>query len=350
MRIAFFAFVFSTLTILQACASGAADDGRLVNEQEIAIGQINAIAVHYGSDSVAFLRHDSPSIIVREYIDRNDSALFADIRLAGNTLVVTGGRRPVTLMPFSIGPVRGHVEIFVPQAIMAIEITTSSGSIAIPDAHNVASFTVSNSSGRIRANSITADSVVMGNSSGGISINNIVADSVRIGSSSGAIEARSIEAGAADIKNSSGRITIDSLVAESAVVRTSSGRIGIDSIASGGAEINSSSGSIALGRIEGSARIGSSSGGVRGALGMGAGNVFISTTSGSVTLDLPRSLSFDFLSRSSSGSLRTSFDDRLFSSVSDRRLVQGSIGDDNEAQRTIEITTSSGSRRVNWVN
>jgi DUF4097 and DUF4098 domain-containing protein YvlB len=96
------------------------------------------------------------------------------------------------------------------------------------------------------------------------------------------------------------------------------------------------------------------SGGIRCTAAENAGDISITSSSGSVVLNLPRNFPFNFSSKTSSGSLRTPFPDRLFSPVSDRKLIQGVIDNDNTSRNQIEnninIMTGSGSIRINWID
>jgi DUF4097 and DUF4098 domain-containing protein YvlB len=92
-----------------------------------------------------------------------------------------------------------------------------------------------------------------------------------------------------------------------------------------------------------------SSGAIRCTVAENVGNISISTTSGDVRLGLPNDLKFKFSSRTSSGSLSTPFQNKLYSPINDKKLVEGIIGGDNipENSPQINIRTNSGSININ---
>jgi len=325
MRTAIFVLAFSVLSLELAHAGGRPE---LVNAQEVALDQIYAITIRYRSDDIILLRHDSDTLVIREYMSTNNSDLFAVITRSGNELVVTGGHRPVTF-----GAFRTRIEISIPASNRSIAISSSSGDIVASGEHSASAFHIESSSGRVVANSVTADSV-------------------SIGSASGRITANSLTASRVNIESSSGRIAVGSITAERTTIESSSGGIALG-IINGDVSVRSASGNIELDMAGGAVDISSSSGRVRGTLAGTAGDVSIVTTSGGVTLNLPQSLPFNFSSRSSSGSLHTPFDERLFRPLTDRHSAQGVIrngASEDDIQRSIDIRTGSGSIRVNWVN
>jgi len=326
MRATVFVLVFFVLGLELANAGGRPE---LVNTQEIALDQIYVITIRYRSDDIILLRHDSDTLVIREYMSTNNSDLFAVITRSGNELLVTGGHRPVTFGAFGT-----RIEISIPASDRGIAISSSSGDVVASCEHVASSFQIETSSGRIVANSVTAGSVGMSSSSGRITANSVAADVV-------------------NIESSSGRIAVGSITANRANVKSSSGGIALGTV-NGDVSIRSTSGNIELDMANGAVGIRTTSGRVRSTLAMNAGDVSVETTSGGVTLNLPHGLAFNFSSRTSSGNLNTAFDDRLFRPLTDRNSVQGVIGGggvlEGDIHRNIDIRTGSGSIRVNWVN
>ena len=326
MRTTVLALALLALGMEAAHAGGRSE---LVNTREVALAQVHVITIRYQSDDIILLRHDSDTIVIREYMSITNSDLFAEVTRLGNELVVTGGHRPVTF-----GAFRTRIEISIPASNRSVAVISSSGDIVASGEHVAASFHAETSSGRIVANSIRADDVSLSSSSGRITADSLVADRVRVESSSGRIAVGSIVAARTNVESSSGGITLGTI--------------------DGDVSIRSTSGNIELDMARGAVDIRSSSGRVRGALAWNAGDVSIETSSGGVTLDLPRGLAFNFSSRTSSGNLNTPFDHRLFRPLTDRNSAQGVIDGDGvsagDIERNIDIRTGSGSIRVNWVN
>jgi len=304
-----FVFILMALVLVSAFGRGIFQM-ELVNEQEIALSQIDSIEIRYRFENITFYTHNSDTLIIKEYMTENKSGYFAKINNSGNNLVVEAGNRPI----ISFGTFRAKVEVYIPMSNKNITLKTSSGKIEGTGVY-------------------TASSINIESSSGSISVNSIIADTIKLKASSGSIKCNNVN----------GNTTIN----------TSSGSINV-SVINGDVSAEASSGSIKLGTVNGTVNTRTSSGKIQFAVTQNAGDITIRTTSGSVTLDIPRNLAFNFSSRSSSGRLNTPFSDKLFISLSDRNTIQGNIGFDNtsgnQVYRNININTSSGSIRVNWIN
>jgi DUF4097 and DUF4098 domain-containing protein YvlB len=173
----------------------------------------------------------------------------------------------------------------------------------------------------------------------------IVGD-VSVESSSGRIELNQI-IGALIAKASSGTIrckTVDGNVN----IHANSGDVFIDSV-DGDVSTETSSGHIELKMVNGSITAETSSGNIYCSITENAGNIALTTLSGSINLNLPRNYTSKFSSKTSSGTLSTPFPEKLFSPVSDKKLIQGIIEGDNPSNN-IDIKTNSGSIKVNWIH
>jgi len=312
MKAMLFIITFSMLSLNLAHGRGAANEEaeeELVNKREIPIGQINTIVIRYRSEAVTLLRHNSDTIVIREYMSRNDSDFFAKLTHSGNELIITGRRPMQWLSPF-----RSRVEISIPASDKNVTIRTSSGRIKVLGEHTVSLLEIESSSGRISVNSVTADRVKIETSSGTIAVGSINGD--------------------VSVRSSSGRIELNQVFG-SLTANTTSGRIELD-------------------KVSGTVDISSSSGAIRCTVTENAGDISITTSSGGVVLNLPNNFAFNFLSRTSSGRLHTPFTDQLAIPLADRNTVQGVIVGDNiyagQIHRNINIRTSSGSVRVNWAD
>jgi hypothetical protein len=134
-------------------------------------------------------------------------------------------------------------------------------------------------------------------------------------------------------------------------IKTSSGNIETSGIICSDITIKSSSGSISANFINAEKiNLETSSGRINCTVNENAADITINSSSGSVRLYLPQSLSFGFSSRTTSGRLTTPFTDRLSSPVNDRNLVQGIIGNNNDSGNIskVDIRTNSGSISVEW--
>jgi lia operon protein LiaG len=306
MKINILVAFYMVLPVVSAFCGGSLE---LVNTQEIGLDQVYGIEVLYQSEKVALFKGTENTLIVKEYMNKNNSNYYAKITNAGNKLTIESGRRPWGL--FYTAPAR--VEIYLPVSYTnALSIKTASGKIEFPDEYACSQINIESSSGSISVNTITVETANFMNSSGSI-----------------------------HGKKVNGNINIS----------TSSGNIDFDHIA-GNVSAESSSGSIKLNLVNGGVNAKNSSGSIRCAVNENVGNISLVTTSGSVGLNLPKELNFSFFSKTSSGSLSTPFSDKLFSPITDKKLVEGVVGEDTISENSpqINIRTSSGPINVGWIN
>jgi hypothetical protein len=132
-------------------------------------------------------------------------------------------------------------------------------------------------------------------------------------------------------------------------VKASSGNVILDKI-NGTVSAETSSGRIELNRVTGSISAKAASGAIKCAVAENAGNVSLATSSGKVTLGVPRNLVFKFSSKTSSGRLSTPFSEKLSSPLSDRNSAEGIIGNETISNDipNIDIRTKSGTIKIDW--
>ena len=307
MKILILSIVFLSINLMPLYSRGISEM-KLVNEQVISLENINSITIRYTSAKITvFQNRSTDSFHLKEYMNEENSSLFAKITNSDGNIVIEEGRHFQVFRRLN-----RQIEVHIPVSNINFNIRTSSGQIEILD-------------------EIMASSVNIISSSGSISFaKNIKADRVNFGTSSGRINGGWVDG--------------------NTVVHTNSG--GIDfGIINGDVSARSSSGRIEIGPVSGMVDINTSSGSIDCTITQNAGNISITSTSGRVTLNIPKNTRYNFSSRTSSGSLRTPFNDILFSPVSDRRSVQGIIeGNENQENRSIIINTTSGSININWAD
>jgi DUF4097 and DUF4098 domain-containing protein YvlB len=335
---------FMVLSIVSAFCGGILEM-ELVNTQEIGLDHVNAIEVLYRSEKITLFQGTANMLIVKEYMSKNNSSYYARITNTGNKLIIERGRRPFELF----NTFRAHVEVYLPVSYTnALSVKTSSGKIEFLDEYVCSQIDIESSSGSISINTVTAKTASFKNSSGSIHCENVNGNT-NIYTASGKITFGSIN-GNVSVESSSGSIH-GKKVNGDATISTSSGGMDFEHIF-GNVFAKSASGAIKLNLADGGVNAKNSSGGIRCTVNGNVGNISLVTTSGSIGLDLPENLNFSFSSRTSSGSLSTPFHDKLFSPVTDKKLVEGVIGGDVIAEKSpqINIRTSSGSINVNWIN
>jgi DUF4097 and DUF4098 domain-containing protein YvlB len=245
----------------------------LVNTQEFDADGVDSITVSYISDDVTLLESDSDKIVLKEYMSENKESFYAKTAQKGNELKIESGDRP------KISVWNSYVELYLPVSyIEKLELGTVSGSIETQLALTCKDFTVSNTSGLITLDDLTADSIELDTVSGSIECSQLYGDT--------------------SIASTSGSIAIDDLFSEAEIANVS-----------GSIEINCAQD---LEKLE------------------------VESVSGSIDLTVPKELSFEFSAESDSGTISTPFSDS-----SDKSSVSVDVGSDPTAEIELSTLSGS---------
>ena len=297
-------YLVFALIVLNAASAycGGSGEMKLVNEKEIGVDSVNNIEILYRAEKISLLKSNTNSLIIKEYMNKDNIDYYANIINSGDTLTIKRGTRP------HFGVFNARVEVYVPaHFIRDITVRTSSGEITASDA-------------------FTFSRVILHTSSGGISVNTLTAET-------------------ADIQTASGSIRFDSIEGD-VVAKTSSGSINGETV-NGNVLAKSTSGNIKINRLTKGIEMETTSGSIYCSAVEIVENISLQSTSGRIELRIPQHSIFNFSTRTSSGNLSTPFPEKLFMPVSERGLVQGIIGE-GTPNNNINIRTTSGSMIVKW--
>jgi DUF4097 and DUF4098 domain-containing protein YvlB len=290
--------------VLSAFSNGNLE---LVNTQEIDLDNIIDVKVLYSSEKVSVFMGTSNKLIIKEYMNENNSKYYARITKSANNITIENGRWPFRLF-FNVFIRR--LEIYLPVSYSnTLNIKTSSGRIESSD-------------------ELSCSKINIESSSGSISINTITADTIKIKTTSGRVLGERIQ-GNVNINTNSGSIVFGRIV--------------------GNVSAETSNGKIEFNVVTGSVNAKTTSGSIQCTINEPGGNISLTTSSGGVRVSLPRNFNFNFYSHTSSGRLTTPFSDNLFSPVNNRNSTQGVIGNTSENIPTINIRTRSGSINIDWI-
>ncbi|MDR3050203.1 MAG: DUF4097 domain-containing protein [Oscillospiraceae bacterium] len=233
----------------------------------------------------------------------------------GDTLVVREHPRLRIGLFFNVFE---QVTVLLPRAFTgALDVRMTSGALDMPDDLDVARFALHMSSGSAALASLRCAEYT-------------------ISSSSGSIRAGAIT-GSGTLQQTSGSTHIAALDGESHSVRTTSGSMRIDALR-GRADVQTTSGLTQVDRFEGAGSFSSTSGAQRVEVTRLTGDISFRASSGSVRVTLPRDAAFRFAGRSGSGSIHTDFP-----AVRDGKALSAAVGDHPVV--AIDCQTSSGSVR-----
>ncbi len=304
MKKLFLTAVFALIGLSAYC--GAAFEMDLVNEQNIALDGIHNISISYNNENVTILKGNTSSLVLKEYMSEDKVDYYADVRSTDGNVRIESGRRPHKIISF--GDFRAKAELYVPESYTG-------------------SLSVRTSNGRVVIDSVNGD--------------------INAETSNAKIEIKNID-GIIDARTINGSIVIDSINGNVGV-KASHGSVELKNI-DGAADARTDNGSIVIDSVNGNIRAETSNAKITCSTAEVLGDITLITNNGSIDLDIPRDLFFQFSARTINGRVRTSFDNNLSRPVNDDHLYRGIIGPENNPNMKIDLETSNGSISVDWIN
>lgn len=251
--------------------------------------QVEELELVYSSQNIYFYLSDDEDIQIKEYLRSGREEAKATVSLKDGKAVVKGGTgRKIFRININMGGWE-RIEVYLPDKIFQrVSASVSSGNL-------------------------TAQKAFM-------------------------LQCRNLS-----LKASSGNIRWDGSVrAEEAKVQVSSGNITLQDI-EGVVNVEASSGNITLDSMRGSGTIEAKSGNIRVNAKDITGDLSMEASSGNVTLELPEGLQFHFAASTSSGDIKTDFDDSISYNEKGNE-AQGKVGANPAIQ--IEMSAKSGNVRA----
>lgn len=291
---------------------------QLVNTQNASLDNIESLDIKFYSDDITFYTSDTEELILKEYKNYTpEKDELAKISVNNSRLSIKGAETNITHV-FGAVNHYSRAEIYLPKDYTReLSVSTTSGNIDSELVFKLKQLELYCSSGDIRINEVYADEIAISTTSGNITVQ-IAEGNRQISSTSGDIDVYG-GTGDSSLDTTSGNVTL----------KKSSGKL----------SVNTSSGDIRLNALDGGGEISTTSGNVQFKLEKITNDITLNASSGEITLRLPDTASFNFAADSSSGDIRTFFDENL-SFSNNRRQATGTIG--GTPNITIQTKTTSG--------
>jgi hypothetical protein len=312
----------------------------LANTETVEMGNIENLSISYGGDTVILRESETPDLVIKEYLSRNNRRYYARITRSGDTVQIKRGRRPW----FSWGFWEARIEIYLPRSFRGnLRLANSSGSLSgDADLRGYKSVDISVSSGDALLKNISGESVSVHVASGKLDISAIEGSSF-VSVSSGRLQIGNITGQENHIKVSSGRLRIGAVEGRS-IIDISSGNMTVDRI-HGKTDVDISSGGLELGNFSGEGTFEASSGDLKLELKDLEEDLRFRVSSGNITVTIPSTISFNLDAVTKSGTVRVNENGNEVLKVSGNSTVLRPLGPSPE--RTIFARTSSGHLTIN---
>lgn len=355
----------------------------LVMEKEVEAEGIRSLQIDYGmnSNDIRIRQWDGDNILIREYMNfEPDDRDLSAVEQGDGQLWIKGKRRNSFFFfsLFTMSSKDAYTEVYLPagfaERLHELEAKTVSGEISseISFAGQERVY-LSTTSGDIFFPGVSAEKIRVSTTSGNVHLTSVSGD-LTVSTVSGDILADQVSS--SSLSTTSGNIRIGEVTGD-INAETTSGDIRIEKL-TGDIDADTTSGEIRLGKTDGDVSVNTTSGDIRVEdltgifrLGSTSGEIFIegksvngtartvsgdirvftdglsgdlkmSTTSGSVSLELPETSSFALDFDSTSGECNTFFDDRLSFSKKGNK-AKGEYGG---GEHSVTISTTSGDLRI----
>jgi hypothetical protein len=107
-----FAIIFTVVFTAFAFCKGAVELN-LVNTKEIILGQITTIDISYHDGNVSLFMGDSDVLVIKEFMNKNNSNYYARITDSINEIKIESGNRPIGIN-FSV--FKAGLEVYLPKS------------------------------------------------------------------------------------------------------------------------------------------------------------------------------------------------------------------------------------------
>lgn len=321
----------------------------LQEDTEITADTITGININFSKTScdVIFLPSQDGVVRIKEYYNKEvKENKRAKIGMDGGTLVVS--QRLKIGAQLSWQQPGGYIEVYLPAQVYAslkqFKASSTSGSISVPKWDSVTEtvmekMQLTTVSGDIDVQWIHAENAQLTSTSGNITVNEMRGDLI-MDATSGDLTVADIT-GNLELSGTSGNQEVGSIQGNLDMSSTS-GDLEADSVV-GDMEMSTVSGWQKVRGLSGEGSFSSTSGDIHVTIDVWNGNLFCESTSGSVEIALPQDSSFAFEAQSTSGGIRTSFDDEL--SFNKRHTsADGTVG--GSSRYRIKVETTSGAIEV----
>ncbi|MDR1100381.1 MAG: DUF4097 domain-containing protein [Treponema sp.] len=338
----------ATLFLLLAGFAGlsALENLSLVNTGTLSLEGISALSISYGQDEVILRESDSKDLVIREYMNRNNSRYYADVSRRDGALHIRQGARPWFFGFF----LKVRAEIYLPLSFREnLRIANSSGKLSgNVDLLDYKTIDISTSSGVVALNRLSAQTVSIRVSSGDMDISGIGGSSF-VSVSSGKLRIGELAGAEHRIKVSSGH-TMIGVLQGGAAIELSNGDMVFEKVR-GRIELDVSSGSVNTGNFSGEGRFALSSGKLNMDVEELTGDLRFRLSSGGVDMNIPGELFFNLDAVIKSGQARVAGMDGEILQVSGNSTVLRPIGPAPEPgdspALTIYARMASGNMTIN---
>lgn len=286
------------LVFLSGCSHS--NSAQAANVMRFEVSTISDITLSYDEEAITFFRSESDELIVKEYMSKNKSSYYAEIKQDDSSIQISEGRKPF----FKSNFIR-YIEVYLPEKYSGnLTVTTTDGDIDMSDMTlALNSLRIDSTAGTIQLSEASASVIYLSSTSGKLNLGNIKGEQIKLNTTSGTLKCAELE-GDVTYTSTSGDLDVESCVGSGKYRADNSGKLKVVYT-----EVT--------------------------------GDLSLLNKNDDIQLTLPKDLEFDFEATTKNGSVATSFQENI--SV-DGRTSRGTVG--SRPTVTVAVETKNGSIQV----
>ena len=290
--------VVACLFTLSGCSHS--NSTQVANEMRFNLNAISDITISYDEEAVTFFQSDSDELIIKEYMSKNKSSYYANVKQDSASIHVSEGGKPFFKSNFT-----RYIEVYFPEEYNGnLTVTTTDGKIDMSDvAFDLNSLRVDSTAGTVQLSNASASIIHLSTTSGKLDLGNITGEQIKLDTTSGTVTCVELN-GTVTYTSTSGDIDVKSAVGSGSYRANNSGKLKVTYT-----EV--------------------------------ADDLSLFNKNDNIELTLPQDLEFDFEATTKNGSVSTSFQECI--SI-DGRNTRGTVG--SKPTATVKTETNNGNIQV----
>lgn len=270
----------------------------MANEIHFSLEKISDVTISYDEELITFYPAEGNELVIKEYMTKNKSSYYAHVEQNDDSIHISEGGKPFFKSDFS-----RRIEVYLPASYMGVlTVTTTNGDIDLANVElQLSKLRIDSTAGTVDIESAAASSIHLSTTSGTLNLSCLEADSIRLDTTSGDVICNKL-IGNVEYTSTSGNVDIKSAVGSGSYKASNSGSLDVNYT-----QVN--------------------------------GNLYFFNKNDSITLTLPKDLSFEFEAATKNGFVSTTFQECL---TIDGRTAYGIVG----SNPTVSVKTETNNGNI----
>lgn len=208
-----------SLFVLTGCVRS--NNSQTANELHFSLDNISEVAISYDEEPITFYQAEGSELVVKEYMTKNMSRYYAEVRQEGGRIQIREGGKPFPRSGFT-----RYVEVYFPETYHGnLTVTTTDGMIDLSEvALELSSLRIDSTAGTVHIECADASVMHLSSTSGVLDLGRITGGQIRLETTSGNIKCEELN-GTVTYTSTSGDIEVKSAVGSGSYRANNSGTL-----------------------------------------------------------------------------------------------------------------------------